>query len=62
MRDDMSKVIVERPRWGSRMGTREGRRYRASEDVPGKIGMTQGYTTRKWLNENLAPLRRWLES
>lgn len=62
MRDDMYKVIVERPRWGSRMRTREGRAYRNGEEVPGKIGMKQGYTNRKSLNENLAPLRRWLES
>lgn len=62
MRDDMFKVIVERPRWGSRVRTREGRAYRNGEDVPSKIGMKQGYTNRKWLNENLAPLRRWLES
>lgn len=62
MREDMCKVIVERPRRGSRMRTREGRRYRASEDVAPKIGMKQGYVNRKWLNENLAPLKRWLES
>lgn len=62
MRDDMFKVIVERPRWGSRMRSREGRLYRASEDVPNKIGMKQGYVHRKSLNENLAPLKRWLES
>ncbi len=62
MREDMYKVIVERPRWGSRMRTRDGRIYRASEDVPGKIGMKEGYRVRKSLNENLAPLKRWLES
>ncbi len=62
MRDDMFKVIVERPRWGSRMRLREGRAYRNGEDVPGKVGMKKGYTHRKALNENLAPLKRWLES
>jgi hypothetical protein len=62
MRDDMYKVIVERPRWGSRMRTRDGRLYRASEDVPSKIGMKHGYEQRKQLNENLAPLKRWLQS
>jgi hypothetical protein len=62
MRDDMYKVIVERPRWGSRMRTRDGRLYRASEDVSSKIGMKQGYRQRKWLNENLSPLQRWLEA
>ena len=62
MRDDMFKVIVERPRWGSHTRAREGRLYRASEDVPNKIGMKQGYVHRKSLNENLAPLARWLAS
>ncbi len=62
MREDMFKVIVERPRRGSRLRTREGRHYRASEDIAPKIGMKQDYVNRKWLNENLAPLKRWLES
>lgn len=62
MREDMYKVIVERPRWGSRMRTRDGRLYRASEDLPGKLGMKRGYTNHKSLNENLSPLKRWLES
>jgi len=62
MREDMFKVVVERPRRGGRAHKSEGRRYRASEDVAPKIGMKQGYVNRKWLNENLAPLKRWLES
>jgi hypothetical protein len=62
MRDDMSKVIVERPRWGSRMRSRDGRLHRASEDVPAKIGMKQGHWVRKHFSENLAPLKRWLTS
>ena len=62
MRDDMSKVIVERPRRGGRTDKHKGRLYRAGEDMPGKIGMKQGYTDRKGLNENLSPLKRWLES
>lgn len=62
MRDDMFKVIVERPRWGRHTRAREGRLYRASEDVPHKMGMKHGYVHRKSLNENLAPLARWLAS
>jgi hypothetical protein len=62
MREDMFKVIVERPRRGSRMRTREGRIFRASEEVSPKLGMKRGYLDRKWLNENLSPLKRWLES
>lgn len=63
MREDMFNVIVERPRRGSRwIDSSAGRRYRASEEVPVKQGMRQGYERRKYLNENLSPLRRFLES
>src|SRR2546422_912454 len=60
MREDMYKVIVERPRRGGSY-SRDGRRFRASEDAPTKIGIRKGYGSRKSLNENLAPLRRYLE-
>ena len=62
MRDDMYKVIVESPRSGSRMRTRDGRIFRESEDAPFKLGMKKGYGNRKYLNENLSPLKRWLQS
>jgi hypothetical protein len=62
MRDDMFKVIVERPRRKPYDTPATARKYRNSEDAPAKIGIKKGYTHRKWLNENLAPLRRWLES
>jgi hypothetical protein len=62
MRDDMFKVIVERPRRGGWMNAGTARAYRNSEDAPAKVGIKKGYTHRKWLNENLAPLKRWLES
>jgi hypothetical protein len=63
MRDDMYKVIVERPRKGSRhTNASDGRIFRDSEDVPSKIGIKRGHQHRKYLNENLAPLRRFLES
>ena len=61
MREDMAKVIVERPRikpWS----TREGRRI-DPEDLPAHEGMRRGHVLRgerKQLNENLAPLRRYL--
>lgn len=61
MRADMFKVIVERPRRGGWVSD-GARAFRNSEDVPAKIGMRQGYRARKWLNENLAPLRRFFES
>ncbi len=62
MREDMYKVIVERPRWGHGKRGWEGRSYRNSEDRPGKIGIKKGYVDTKFLNENLAPLQRWLQS
>jgi hypothetical protein len=58
----MFKVIVERPRWGSRMRSGYGRQFWNSEDVPSHLGMKRGHPSRKWLNENLAPLRRYLVS
>lgn len=74
MRPDMSKVIVERPRPGSRR--RVPRRFAridlkrvahnedAVEPLPSRIGHRRAAGIagdRKILNENLAPLRRWLE-
>jgi hypothetical protein len=62
MREDMFKVIVERPRLGG--GNRRKGRSRPFEDLPSKIGMRRFHEERsehKWLNENLAPLRRYLE-
>ncbi len=60
MRDDMFKVIVERPRWGSRMKTYRGTKGGNFEDMPKNQGMRR-HTYRKELNENLAPLKRYLE-
>jgi|RhiMethySRZTD1v2_1073278.scaffolds.fasta_scaffold471101_2 hypothetical protein len=57
----MFKVIVERPRSGSRMRwSGRTRRFLNSEDAPSKIGMQRGHGTRKWLNEHLGPLRKFL--
>ncbi len=63
MREDMFKVIVERPRWGSRHAPAAKLRH---DKVPGRKRATgrrqaleqNGYT--KCLNENLAPLKRYL--
>lgn len=65
MRDDMFKVIVERPRLVNSNGySRDGRRYRNNfcneEDAPSFLGMKRGYRDTKRLNENLAPLQRYL--
>ena len=62
MRDDMFKVIVERPRnVRSNSYDGDGRIYRNSADAPLKLGMKKGYGYRKHFNENLAPLKRFLE-
>jgi hypothetical protein len=63
MREDMYKVIVERPRRGGGWALqKDGRKFRNSEDAPQKVGMKRGYQSRKSLNENLSPLKRFLES
>jgi hypothetical protein len=64
MRKDMAKVIVERPRGGSVKRARKGR-TRALEDEDGAPLKARAVTKKpartKYLNENLAPLRRFLE-
>jgi hypothetical protein len=73
MREDMDEIIIERPRWGSRMGHhRRGRRLdgkvgtrRDPDALPRQIGMQRGALLAgitKSLNENLRPLQRYLES
>jgi hypothetical protein len=62
MREDMSRVIVERPRLGGGHG-RKGRAL-PLEDLPSKEGIRRPHRrghNYKSLNENLAPLRRYLE-
>lgn len=62
MRDDMARVIVERPRIPA-YKTRKGRR-RNLEDLPSFEGMRRAAELRgdrKEFNENLKPLRRYLE-
>jgi hypothetical protein len=63
VREDMAKVIVERPRVKA-FKTRKGR-CRDLDDMPAREGMRRGHALRgdrKQLNENLAPLRRYLAS
>jgi len=73
MREDMDEIIIERPRYGSRMGHhRRGRRIdgkvesrRDPDALPFRIGMKRAARELgpwKSLNENLTPLRRYLES
>lgn len=63
MREDMFKVIVERPRWGRKYAAKSKLRYDKQIDRKHATGRRQvlehrGYT--KSLNENLAPLKRYL--
>jgi hypothetical protein len=60
MRADMYKVIVERPRRG-KAGDALAARLRRDFDGPMRLGMRAGYGYRS-LNENLAPLRRYLHA
>lgn len=63
MRDDMFKVIVERPRWGASHAASPKLKRMPHADAP-NIGLKRHarisarYT--KMLNENLAPLLRYL--
>lgn len=63
MREDMFKVIVERPRRGADFRINRSR-LAGEDDVPSRIGMKRfralNRTRSKWLNENLAPLERYL--
>jgi hypothetical protein len=66
MRKDMAKVIVERPRLGhkdSYKPLRASRKHDVSEDAPHGESMTKPHRMHyegKRLNENLAPLKRFL--
>ena len=69
MREDMDKVIVERPRHGGGVrfprGSQRGFRRVDVEEVPRREGMKRPWlrtSSPKGLNENLAPLRRYLLS
>ena len=63
MRKDMFKVIVERPRRGADFRVNR-MRHKGEDDLPSRVGMKRfralNHTNSKWLNENLAPLKRYL--
>src|SRR5688572_17613136 len=69
MRDDMAQVIVERPRYGGGVkyprGSVRGTDRLSVEDWTRREGMVRPWRGRageKFLNENLAPLRRFVRS
>lgn len=57
MRKDMYKVIVERPRRGGRAAERP---VGELDESPRCEGLRRRHRYRKWLNENLRPLQRFL--
>lgn len=61
MRDDMAKVIVERPRWGSRAKTPNHTRLWQRTTLDERPARAPMRRTDKWLNEYLSPLKRFLE-
>ncbi len=64
MREDMFKVIVERPRGGRSWARKSKLRYLDTDDgrprITGKRLVNEHSGATKYLNENLAPLRRYL--
>ena len=68
MRSDMSKIIVERPRFGGRLTSFPPRHRPDCARLPMEDWISRQSIRRAWahdrkhLNENLAPLRRFLQS
>jgi hypothetical protein len=65
MREDMAKVIVERPRKGRGLEGKGRYRYYQRidlDELPASESMRPRFGRRKWLNENLAPLKKFLRS
>jgi hypothetical protein len=63
MRNDMNKLLCERPRGGWRLKTKRVHGPRFDWESAPKRGCMPGKVRRtKWLNENLQPLRRFLLS
>jgi len=65
MRDDMFKVIVERPRWGSRWiesPKLDRDKYRDRGSIGLRRHVKEQKRAHKGFNENLAPLARFLRS
>ena len=72
MREDMQKLIVERPRWGSPITNHKSKKRLSSDEVRTALVDSEDYDSGpgrassarrdKHLNENLAPLRRYLRS
>ncbi|MGA0601633.1 hypothetical protein ACO2Q3_13090 [Caulobacter sp. KR2-114] len=64
MRPDMAKILVERPRGGGGRTRHKGRPPRDPDLLRAKLTgrrIAQEAGAAKWLGENLAPLRRYVE-
>ncbi len=64
MRDDMQKVVVERPRRGSRYRFERRKPRRIGEDFEGYVGheaMRRAHRDHKELSDYLSPLYRYLD-
>ncbi len=70
MRADMAKVLVERPRPGSREGSRPSKGYEKRcrkamdhpDGPPARERMKAPYSDLRFFNEHLGPLRRYIDS
>jgi hypothetical protein len=68
MRPDMAKVLVERPRLGGTHKIRKGYSNELQhgltdvDGLPAREGIKAVHSHRKWFNEHLGPLRRYLDS
>ena len=72
MREDMQKIIVERPRYGSTRTNYKSGKHLGPNEIRTVLAENENYDSGprrassarrdKWLNENLAPLRRYLHS
>jgi hypothetical protein len=68
MRPDMAKVLVERPRLGGTHKIRKGYSNELqhglpdADGLPAREGIKAVHSHRKWFNEHLGPLRRYLDS
>lgn len=58
----MPKVLRERPRGGQYRAKGFPRREREFDNLPKAQGIGRAHRQRKWPDENLGPLRRWLRS
>jgi hypothetical protein len=62
MREDMDRVVTDRPRHKGRWCNDIKIKYKSLEDAPTKQGMRRPYTNRKEFSDHIKPLLRFLSS